>query len=40
MRELFSEARQPDEFIRYAAEVRATHKPKRNLMALLDAKRW
>ena len=27
-------------FVRYAAEVRARHKPKRNLMKLLDQKGW
>ncbi|CAN5161961.1 SWIM zinc finger family protein [soil metagenome] len=40
VRDLFGRAGRPDEFIRYAAEVRASHKAKRNLMALLDAKRW
>lgn len=27
-------------FLQYVAEIRATHKPKRNLMKLLDKERW
>lgn len=27
-------------FLQYVADIRATHKPKRNLMKLLDKERW
>ena len=33
-------AAQPDAFGPYAAGVRARHKPKRNLMKLLDGRGW
>ncbi|MHB1823564.1 MAG: SWIM zinc finger family protein [Acidimicrobiales bacterium] len=38
--ELMRAAAQPDAFGSYAAGVRARHKPKRNLMKLLDARGW
>ncbi len=37
---LMREAAQPDAFGPYAAAVRARHRPKRNLMKLLGARRW
>ncbi len=37
---LLRAAAQPDAFGPYAAGVRARHKPKRNLMKLLDARGW
>ena len=37
---LMRAAAQPDAFAPYAAGVRARHKPKRNLMKLLDARGW
>lgn len=37
---LMRAAAQPDAFEPYAAGVRARHKPKRNLMKLLDARGW
>ena len=37
---LMRAAAQPDAFGPYAAGVRARHKPKRNLMKLLDDRRW
>ena len=37
---LMRAAAQPDVFAPYAAGVRARHKPKRNLMKLLDARGW
>ena len=40
VQELMRAAAQPDAFGPYAAGVRARHKPKRNLMKLLDARRW
>ena len=38
--ELFARAGRGDEFKAYAAEVRARHTPKRNLMKRFDAKGW
>ena len=35
IRDLFNECGQPDEFAAYLADVRTTHKPKRNLIKLL-----
>ena len=40
VRELLVQAGRPDAFPPYAARVRATHKPKRNLMKLFDGKGW
>jgi len=40
IRDLLGRAGRSDEFSGYAARVRAAHKPKRNLMKLLDAQRW
>jgi len=40
VRDLLANAGRPDDFARYAAAVRAAHKPKRNLMKLLDQRRW
>ena len=40
VQKLMRAAAQPDAFEPYAAGVRARHKPKRNLMKLLDARRW
>jgi uncharacterized Zn finger protein len=40
VQKLMRAAAQPDAFGPYAAGVRARHKPKRNLMKLLDARRW
>ena len=37
---LMTRAGQPDAFAPYAAQVRATHKPKRNLMKLFDQQGW
>jgi uncharacterized Zn finger protein len=37
---LVSSAGAPENFLRYAKSVRATHKPKRNLVKLFDTKRW
>ena len=38
--ELMRAAAQPDAFGPYASGVRARHKPKRNLMKLLEARGW
>jgi len=40
IRQLAQKAGDPALFARLLAEIRANHKPKRNLMALLDGKRW
>jgi uncharacterized Zn finger protein len=40
VQKLMRAAAQPDAFGPYAAGVRARHKPKRNLMKLLDARGW
>jgi tetratricopeptide (TPR) repeat protein len=40
IKKLFSSAGAPEDFLRYAKSVRATHKPKRNLMKLFDTRRW
>ncbi len=40
VQKLMRAAAQPDAFEPYAAGVRTRHKPKRNLMKLLDARRW
>ena len=40
VQKLMRAAAQPDAFEPYAAGVRALHKPKRNLMKLLDARSW
>ncbi len=40
VRDLLRRAGRPEEFPAYAARVRTAHKPKRNLMKLLDAKGW
>ncbi len=40
VRELLESAGRPDEFASYVTAVRAAHKPKRNLMKLLDAMSW
>ena len=40
VQKLMRAATQPDAFGPYAAGVRARHKPKRNLMKLLDTRRW
>ena len=40
VRELLVQAGRPDAFAPYAERVRAAHKPKRNLMKLLDGKGW
>ncbi|MHB1553954.1 MAG: SWIM zinc finger family protein [Acidimicrobiales bacterium] len=40
VQKLLRAAAQPDAFGPYAAGVRARHKPKRNLMKLLDARGW
>ncbi len=40
VRELLESAGRPDEFPSYVTAVRAAHKPKRNLMKLLDATSW
>jgi uncharacterized Zn finger protein len=40
VQKLMRAAAQPDAFAPYAAGVRARHKPKRNLMKLLDARGW
>lgn len=40
VRRLMTAAGRPDSFAPYAAQVRATHKPKRNLMKLLDKRGW
>ncbi len=40
VRDLLTRAGRADEFPTYASRVRAAHKPKRNLMKLLDAKGW
>ena len=37
---LMTKAGQPEAFPPYAAQVRATHKPKRNLMKLFDQRGW
>lgn len=37
---LMAAAGQPEAFAPYAAEVRARHKPKRNLMKLFDQRGW
>ncbi|MFN2504523.1 MAG: DUF6880 family protein [Acidimicrobiales bacterium] len=40
VRNLLANAGRPDDFAPYAAAVRASHKPKRNLMKLLDRQAW
>jgi hypothetical protein len=40
IRQLAQQAGEPSIFVTLLAEVRTAHKPKRNLMALLDRKRW
>ena len=40
IRQLAQQAGEPSIFVTLIAEVRTAHKPKRNLMALLDRKRW
>lgn len=40
IRDLLSRAGRPGEFAAYSSDIRASHKPKRNLMKLLDAKGW
>lgn len=40
VRELLASAGRPDDFATYAAAVRTAHKPKRNLMKLLDQRGW
>ena len=40
IRQLAQQAGEPSIFATLIAEVRTAHKPKRNLMALLDRKRW
>ena len=40
IRQLAQQAGEPSIFTTLLAEVRTAHKPKRNLMALLDRKRW
>jgi len=40
VRELLDRLDRVDEFPAYAADVRARHKPKRNLMRLFDAAGW
>ena len=40
VRRLAQRAGDPELFTRLIAAIRATHKPKRNLMALLDRNRW
>jgi uncharacterized Zn finger protein len=40
IRVLMDKAGRGDEFAAYAAQVRATHKPKRNLMKLFDQQGW
>lgn len=40
VRDLLASAGRPDDFAPYAAAVRTAHKPKRNLMKLLDQRGW
>jgi tetratricopeptide (TPR) repeat protein len=40
VRDLLASAGRPDDFDPYAVAVRAAHKPKRNLMKLLDQREW
>jgi hypothetical protein len=40
VRILLTNAGRPDDFGPYAAGVRTAHKPKRNLMKLLDQRGW
>ena len=40
IRELLERVGRPDEFPSYVTAVRAAHKPKRNLIKLLDATSW
>ena len=40
VRDLLERAGRPDDFGPYALRVRTAHKPKRNLMRLLDGKQW
>ncbi|MHB1981124.1 MAG: hypothetical protein ACYCOS_05370 [Sulfobacillus sp.] len=37
---LMAQAGEPDALGPYAAAVRARHRPKRNLVTLLDARKW
>ena len=40
VRNLLANAGRPEDFPPYAAGVRTAHKPKRNLMKLLDQREW